>query len=200
MARIESLLFLLLFVFTNLLIKCYGELPFELGDDRLIDKSKVELQDLCVSFPAFDGWFRFLGNKAEAYYLVQNGFIYFEYYFPQYMFTAISVSNQTNNGYNTGCLDCYDYKDPNANPINCLSECVGNNEFVITGQSDPTQDPLERWKIWEIDFTDSSMFLFLSYKKYFVSMINTFYFFFFFLYINTTFSYTNLKQIISMQI
>ena len=142
-------------------IGLYGQFQFryQLPDDLLITKSTSDLRDLCESFPAFDGRFRFLGNTAEAYYLVQKGFIFFEYWFPQLMFTAIAVSNQTNNGTNTGCLTCYDYQNPNADPLYCLSECVGNNEFVITGQSDPTQDPLDRWKIWEIDFKDNGMFV-----------------------------------------
>lgn len=157
------------FIIYNLLLHIkYAQFPYQLpGDiysDPLITKSRADLEDLCVSFPAFDGHFRFLGNTAEAYYLVQEGFIYFEYYFPQFMWTAIAVSNQTNNGYNTGCLECYDYKDPNAKVQDCLPQCIGNNEFVITGQSDPTQDPLERWKIWEIDFTDNGMsFCFFSF-------------------------------------
>eukprot|EP00485_Elphidium_margaritaceum_P008447 CAMPEP_0202695886 /NCGR_PEP_ID=MMETSP1385-20130828/9334_1 /ASSEMBLY_ACC=CAM_ASM_000861 /TAXON_ID=933848 /ORGANISM="Elphidium margaritaceum" /LENGTH=1763 /DNA_ID=CAMNT_0049351965 /DNA_START=212 /DNA_END=5500 /DNA_ORIENTATION=+ len=127
----------------------------ELPDTPLIDKGKEDLMSLCESFPAYEGWFRFLENRAEAYFLAQDGFLYFEYYFPQFMFTAIAVSNQTNNGGNTGCLTCYDLDDPDRDVQACLSECCGGNEFVITGMSDPTQNIIESWKQWEVDFVDS---------------------------------------------
>eukprot|EP01084_Bolivina_argentea_P187714 323286_1 len=91
---------------------------------------------------------------GEAYFFIEEGFIYFEYYFPQLMFTAIAVSNQTTKWGNNGCLDCYESNSNNVE--HCLSECVGaNNEFIITGQSDPTSRPLDAWKIWEIVFTDT---------------------------------------------
>ena len=133
-------------------------LELDIGDDPLIDKDDVP-RFPCHDSPSVSGWFRFLQNQAEAYFYAESGFLYFEYYFPQFMFTAIAVSNQTNKGANTGCLECvnqYNISDPTSIQ-NCLSPCVGGNEFVITGQSDPTQDPLEKWKIWEVDFTDNGI-------------------------------------------
>ena len=131
-------------------------LELDIGDEPLITKSQSEINALCNQSPAQSGHFRYLENQAEAWFFAESGFLYFEYYFPQFMFTAIAVSNQTNKGANTGCLDCYNISDPSS-VQQCLSQCVGGNEFVITGQSDPTQDPLEKWKIWEIDFTDNGM-------------------------------------------
>eukprot|EP01084_Bolivina_argentea_P028902 53682_1 len=124
----------------------------ELPPDPLIKKTQTDVDKLCDSYPSFSGWFRFLQNTAEAYFFVEDGFIYFEYYVPQYMFTAIAVSNQTNPD-NTQCLDCY---YPNKDVLPCLDKCVGGNEFVITGQADKTPDVLAQWHIWAVDFISSS--------------------------------------------
>ena len=115
--------FITFLIYNILFISLYGQFQFtyQLPDHPLITKSISDLKDLCQSFPAFDGRFRFLGNTAEIYYFIQEAFIFCEYWFPQFMFTAIAVSNQTNNGNNTGCLTCYDYKNPNADPLYCLS-------------------------------------------------------------------------------
>ena len=106
------------------------------------------LASQCESPVGLEGRFKFLGNTAEAWFHVESGWAYFEYLFPAISWTGIGASNQTISDIATPCLDCY--FTPGNDVDDCLSECLTDNIFVITGEDDPNSDAIETWQTIEI--------------------------------------------------
>lgn len=141
------------FIFNFLAKVNANDLVQELNDTRLITAGNaLGRASFCVdTYPGYDAWFRFLGKTAEMYLHAEAGFIYFEYYFPQFHWMGVTVSNQTNN-VDVGCLQCV-FTVGNDLIRDCLDECIGDSEFVVTGTTDLRDEEatVENWDIRDLD-------------------------------------------------
>lgn len=111
-----------------------------LPSDKFLIDSVVE----CSSDYAFEGRFRFLDNQAEAYWHLESDNVYFEYYAPSSHWTGIGASNQFIQNEFNHCTDCFRKNSA----VQCLAQCVGDNQFVITSQGDT--DPRVPWHLLEL--------------------------------------------------
>ena len=103
----------------------------------------------CRGDYAYEGRFRFLENKGEAYWHLESDRGYFEYYFPSSCWVGIAASNQFVGDEYYHCVDCY---HRNQGVGHCLAQCVGDNVFVATSKGD--DDPDLAWHILEFAVED----------------------------------------------
>ena len=102
----------------------------------------------CHNDYAYEGRFKFLDNKAEAYWHLESDNVYFEYYFPSACWTGIAASNQYIDDKFNFCVDCY---KQNQDVSHCFSQCLGNNYFIATSRGD---DPNIPWNVLEFQLND----------------------------------------------
>lgn len=105
----------------------------------------------CETDIAYEGRFKFLNNKAEAYWHLEKDNVYFEYYFPSTNWIGIAASNQYINNKDNFCVDCY---HQNQDVSHCLSQCLGDNYFIATSKGD--NDPNISWNILEFKLNDNN--------------------------------------------
>ena len=107
----------------------------------------------CEGQYGVQGNFSFLENTSNAYFIVTSEWLYFEYLFPFDYWIGIGASNQTNYGESNLCLNCV-YAN-NENEQLCLTQCIGNNVFVITGEGDPDTYLQMSWNVVEMLISDT---------------------------------------------
>lgn len=135
---------------------------FTANSNSIISQDSPYLIDTfvdCHNDYGFEGRFKFLDNKAEAYWHLESDNVYFEYYFPSSYWVGIAASNQYIQDIFNFCVDCH---KQNQDISHCLSQCLGNNYFIATSKGD--NDPSLPWNILEFQIHDNKKNQFDQYQ------------------------------------
>jgi hypothetical protein len=127
------------------------------------------LQMPCDNEHVYETRFRYYNNAGQVYVRMTPEYIFTEFWYPYQFWSGYATTAQIfSNGQNNECYQCiadagyqpesYNFKQQRTNSPNdnCWDECIGNNTFLNTGDTD--QDPVFSWTFFEAEiFHDLSL-------------------------------------------